>query len=205
MPELPEIETICRSLRFLKGREIEEVSLSSLAPVEKTDPEPLLNVLRHSSLQGIHRRGKYLLLSTSRGNVVLHLGMTGQLRFFSGALPPLSHVHLTLRFHDQSHLLYIDPRRFGTLSLSQEKSGEDNPFLTRLGPDYDDPRMTPDLFIERCRRHDGLSLKSMALHQGIAAGLGNIYACETLYRAALSPRRRVRRTRDHELIQFLAS
>jgi len=203
MPELPEVETICRSLSFLQGRSTHSAHFSPLAPIEKTTPDALLQLFHQSSLQKIERRGKYLLLTTPLGSLVVHLGMTGQLRFFPKPSPEPPHSHLTIRFNDNSRLLYIDARRFGTLSLTRENSGEDNPFLLRLGPDYDSHKLNPEDFLKRCRRHGGLSLKSLALNQGVAAGLGNIYACEALYEAGLSPKRLVRRTKDVELLRFL--
>jgi formamidopyrimidine-DNA glycosylase len=75
--------------------------------------------------------------------------------------------------------------------------------LQKLGPDYDDPNLRAEEFLRRCRAHPGLSLKALALHQGVAAGLGNIYACEALYGAELDPRRKVKRTRDDRLVGLL--
>jgi formamidopyrimidine-DNA glycosylase len=204
MPELPEVETIRRSLRFLEGRRIRAVRLSRLAPVEKSPRRAIRGSLEESALLSIGRRGKYLLLSTERGAVVLHLGMTGQLLFFpSEQAPRAPHTHLECTFQDGSQLRYIDPRRFGTLSFSASSRGEDNPFLQKLGPDYDDPTLLEEEFLRRCRAHPGLSLKALALHQGVAAGLGNIYACEALYGAELDPRRKVKRTKDERLVRLL--
>jgi formamidopyrimidine-DNA glycosylase len=205
MPELPEVETIRRSLKFLAGRQIDSLTLSSLAPVETTTPASIRRAFIASTLSQLERRGKYLLLRNLQGTaLVIHLGMSGQLRFFPpGHVPRDPHTHMEMKFSDGSILLYIDPRRFGTLSLSCNPKGTDNPFLARLGPDYDDPHLTEEEFIHRCRRHGGLSLKSLTLHQGVAAGLGNIYACEALYRSGLSPRRRVKRTQDAKLVALL--
>lgn len=129
--------------------------------------------------------------------------MTGQLRLVerSGAAP--HHTHMELRFADGSLLRYRDTRRFGTISLSQTGDGQDNPLLHRLGPDYLDPKLTPEIYVQRCRQHPGLNLKNLLLHQGVAAGLGNIYACEALYRAGLNPKQRVKRTKEASLIQLL--
>ncbi len=205
MPELPEVETIRRSLLFLEGRKIETLHFSKLAPVEATTPEKIRRAFSQTILKKIKRRGKYLLLKNYESvSLVIHLGMTGQLRFFSPPLPcKKPHTHLEIKFADGSELNLIDPRRFGTLSLSEDPQGLDNPFLKRLGPDYDDPALTLEIYISRCRRHPGLTLKSLTLHQGVAAGLGNIYACEALYRARLNPQRRVKRTKDSELASLL--
>ncbi len=205
MPELPEVETIKRSLNFLAGRHIDSVYLSRVAPVETTTPTQIQKILTNQTLTQIQRRGKYLLIRTQGGaSLVIHLGMTGQLLYIpNGSRKREKHTHLELIFTNNSKLRFTDARRFGTLSLSIKADGTDNEFLSRLGPDYDDPTLTDEAFIRRCRRRNGLSLKSLALHQGVAAGLGNIYSCEALYRSGLSPRRRVKRTKDTELAAFL--
>ncbi|MGH7831417.1 MAG: DNA-formamidopyrimidine glycosylase family protein, partial [Candidatus Binatia bacterium] len=174
MPELPEVETIRRSLAPLHGKQIIEVGFSPLAPVETTTPAELRRHLEGSTLAAPRRRGKYLLLPNHAGAaVVIHLGMSGQIRLHPRGLPPAPpHRHFWLLFSDGSALDLVDPRRFGTLSLSREPLGADNPFLARLGPDYDDPGLNAAIFLERCRRHPGHALKSLALHQGVAAGLG---------------------------------
>jgi formamidopyrimidine-DNA glycosylase len=205
MPELPEIETIRRSLDELIGRKITKLKFSRLAPVETSSLASIRHALLQFQITDLQRRGKYLLLHSSGGkNLVFHLGMSGQLRFYPAPPPARAkHTHLELVFSDGSALHYIDARRFGTLSLSGQKDGHDNPFLKKLGPDYLDPRLSCEQFVKICRRHPGLSLKALTLHQGVAAGLGNIYSCESLYRAALDPRRLVRSTSDHELKKLL--
>ncbi len=214
MPELPEVETIRISLAPLIGQRVEQVSFSKLAPVETTTPAKIRQALTDSTIIAIRRWGKYLLIDVDRrATLVIHLGMTGRL-LINPPTPPLSkggkggfsdHHHMSIQFADGSRLVLFDPRRFGTISLSSKPDGSDNRFLSRLGPDYLDPALTPEIFITRCRRHPGLSLKSLLLHQGIAAGLGNIYACEALYRAGLSPKRRVRRAPDDPLSRLLSA
>jgi formamidopyrimidine-DNA glycosylase len=205
MPELPEVETIRRSLKTLEGRHLVALDFSPLAPVETTQPRHIRRALAGHPILRLERRGKYLMIrSTGGGALVIHLGMSGRLTFFLD--PPKkfeNHTHLILRFGDGSALAFQDARRFGTLSLTESPDGEDNLFLQRLGPDYIDPLLTEEQFIARCRRHPGLNLKALALNQGIASGLGNIYACEALYRAGLDPRRKVRRSKSAELASFL--
>lgn len=207
MPELPELETIRRSLKALQGKTIQSVYLSRLAPVETTTPVIIRRAIKNTTIEKINRWGKYLILQTRQSSqLVIHLGMSGQLRLFEKAPPSrLKHTHLELKFTDGSLLRFVDARRFGTLSLSFTKNGQDNPFLQRLGPDYLDPALSSQVFLKQCRRHPKVSLKSLSLNQGVAAGLGNIYACEALYGAKLDPRRLVSQTKDPELIRFLAA
>ncbi|HKX13432.1 MAG TPA: bifunctional DNA-formamidopyrimidine glycosylase/DNA-(apurinic or apyrimidinic site) lyase [bacterium] len=201
MPELPEVETIRRSLLFLEGRNVASLSFSRLAPVETTRPEILAKNFQGQRIHKLERRGKYLLICNEDGAaMVLHLGMSGRLQFFATAPARLGkHDHMVFEFDDGSRLIYQDARRFGTLSLSLRAERDDNAFLQRLGPDFLEENWIAEDFVGRCRRHPGIDLKALTLHQGIAAGLGNIYACEALYRAGLSPRRRIRRTKDSEL------
>jgi len=205
MPELPEIETIRQSLKGLAGKNIERLRFSKLAPIETTSAKALRQAIENSNIAQLARRGKYLLIQTDKGaTLVIHLGMSGHLRYFNGKnRPQKNHTHMEIDFKDGTVLTYVDARRFGTLSLSQDPSHTDNPFLSRLGPDYDDPNLSPKEFIARCRRHPGIGLKTLTLNQGIAAGLGNIYACESLYRAQLDPRRLVNKTSDEQLTQIL--
>ena len=201
MPELPEIETLRRSLKELAGKTVASVQFSPLSPIETTHPSALKAALEHSYLLDPKRRGKYLILSTSQGNaLVLHLGMSGVLRLWPQVPQNLpAHTHMVMLFDDGSALVYSDARRFGTLSLSRVPDYQDNAFLRKLGPDYDDPRMDISEYIERCKKHSGLSLKGLTLHQGVASGLGNIYACEALYQARLDPRKKVKNTSPTEL------
>jgi len=203
MPELPEVETIRNSLAPLIGKRVEKLAFSPLAPIETTTPAKIQRALTGTIITAIRRWGKYLLFDTNQNaKLVIHLGMTGRLLLNPD---PTKHVHITVVFQDRSRLSLIDPRRFGTISLSCKPDGSDNRFLQRLGPDYLNPKLTPEIFVQRCRKHPGVSLKSLLLNQGIAAGLGNIYACEALYRAGLSPKRRVRRTTGEELSRLLSS
>lgn len=204
MPEMPEVETIRRSLQAIIGLKIERIQFSKLAPIETTTPSEIRRTLHHTKLTALKRHGKYLLLQNEIGHaLVIHLGMSGQLRFFKENPPPQAkHMHMEIRFTDGSYLRLVDARRFGTLSLTQRANYQDNSFLARLGPNFDDKNFSIEEFIQRCRRHSKLSLKSLTLNQGVAAGLGNIYACEALYRARLDPRRLVKQCSDQALAKL---
>lgn len=207
MPEMPEVETTRRSLQKLVGLTVKKIRFSKLAPIETTSAAKIRRHFDSANIAALHRRGKYLLIKNKNDHaLVIHLGMSGQLRFFEESVPvPAKHTHLEIHFDNLSVLRFIDARRFGTLSLSTQPNHGDNPFLTRLGPDYDDENLKTKTFIERCRRHPKLSLKSLALNQSVATGLGNIYACESLYLAKLDPRRLVAKTSDKQLTCFLES
>lgn len=204
MPELPEVECIRRSLTPYCPFVIAEMRLSAVAPLVAVTAAELRTALAQHTITRIARRGKYLLLHLETESIlVIHLGMTGQLRWH--AQPPSSphrHTHLQLIASNGSGLHYIDPRRFGVISLHPLPDGRPHPTLERLGPEYDAVAATD--FIARCRRHARLTLKSLLLHQGVVPGIGNIYACEALYRAGLDPRRLVQATSDEALRHLLA-
>lgn len=204
MPELPEVEVIRQSLAGVIGQAIRAVYFSSLAPIETTTPAAIRQALVSDRIAGLHRRGKYLLLAAARGaRLVLHLGMSGKLLLVDRRGGRAKHTHMEIGLADGRLLRLIDPRRFGTISLAFREDGADNAFLRRLGLEYDDPAAAVEDYIARFHRHPGLALKGALLHQGIIAGLGNIYSCEALYQARLDPRRRVADTGDEELVRLL--
>lgn len=202
MPELPEVETVRRSLQKILPRIIERIYLSPVAPVETTTPAAIRRAVRGSTIQSVGRHGKYLLFDMGQDrSLVVHLGMSGRIMFLAQSSGSREkHTHLELQFLDGTLLRYIDARRFGTISLA---SNHNNPFLERIGPDYLDRQLTTASYVKRCRCHPGLSLKALLLNQGVAAGMGNIYACEALYQARLDPRRRVATVSDDELRRLL--
>ncbi len=208
MPELPEIETLRRSLKPVLGKYLAKINFSKLAPIETTTANHIQKNIQNQKIQKLARHGKYLLIVFSNHHaLVIHLGMSGQLIYYpSKPVPERKHQHMILIFSDGSCLSYVDPRRFGTISLLLQEKPNSNPFLQRLGPDYLDKKLTDQSFIKRCRTHSQLHLKGLLLNQGVAAGMGNIYACEALYDARLDPRRRVSQCSDDELKSlFLAA
>lgn len=203
MPELPEVEVIRNSLRVVVGKAMASFYFSSLAPIQTTSAKAIRRTLLGRRIAGLDRRGKYLLLMVEGGaRLVLHLGMSGKLLYFKHRRERTKHTHMEIFFSDGSRLSLIDPRRFGTISLSFRQDGADNLFLQKLGLEYDDPNAADRDYIARFRSHPGLALKTALLNQGIVAGLGNIYACEALYRARLDPRRKVKEVSDGELLRL---
>ena len=199
MPELPEIETLRKSLFCLAGKVVASVYFSSLAPIAHIHRKKLQKHFLGQQLNLPERHGKYLLLRcVNQDALVLHLGMSGKLLYYENKFETKTkHTHMMMSFSDGSTLHYIDPRRFGTLSLACQN--QTNPFLSRLGPDLLDTEFKVEAYLQRVRRHPKVSLKMLLLHQGVASGLGNIYACEALYLAGLDPRRCVRECSEHEI------
>lgn len=192
MPELPEVETIRRGLqRELKGRRIDGVDWRPAKLRGGKSPVPLER-LEGRKVKGLRRHGKFLLADLDDGSLFLsHLGMTGKWLFHDPGEPMRPHTHLVLHLDDERELRYSDPRRFGLLKLYPPKS--DVPDLAHYGVDALDPAFTPDV-LGKLLKGSTSPLKAFLLDQRKLAGVGNIYACEALWRAGLSPRRKADKT-----------
>lgn len=188
MPELPEVETVRRSLvATVRGRTVRSVRLSGL-PLREPVAATLPRRLRGRRVTGVRRHGKYLLLDLDGGLTLLsHLGMSGRWLFQpDGAAADLPHLHARLRFEDGSELWFQDPRRFGLLRLAATARLGRDPSLATLGPD---PVAEPPTGASLAARAAGVrvSAKAFLMDQRRIAGIGNIYASEILHRAGVHP------------------
>ncbi len=192
MPELPEVETIRRGLeRELKGRRIEGVDWRPAKLRGGKSPRPL-EELEGQRVKALRRHGKFLLWDLSGGGTFLaHLGMTGKFLFAEPGEPTRPHTHLSLSLDNERELRFSDPRRFGLLKLYPKGAGI--PDLEHYGMDALDPAFTPEA-LGAMLASSSAPLKAFLLDQTWIAGVGNIYACEALWRAGLSPRRKARTT-----------
>jgi formamidopyrimidine-DNA glycosylase len=193
VPELPEIETIRRGLvPLLTGRKVLEVRVR-----ERRLREPIavrgLARLRGSTVTGIRRRSKYLLMDTDSGlTLLIHLGMTGQLWVADAGKPQRPHEHVVFSLDNSRELRFADARRFGLLRLLKSDLAPRDPRLKGLGPEPLDAELTGEALF-RITRGRTKPVKNFLMDTRAIAGVGNIYACEALYRSGLSPRRAVGR------------
>ena len=208
MPELPEVETVMRGLKpVLEGRRIESVLLRRNG-LRFPFPEGFAGRLRGSRVTCLWRRAKYMLASLDSGELLLiHLGMTGRFTVFSGTgtrnlgefyfgkpsgeAGEGPHDHVVLGLDDGTRIVYADPRRFGIMDLFPEAEAQAHRLLKAIGVEPLGNAFDAAYLAERFRGK-AAPLKSALLDQRIVAGLGNIYVCEALHRAGLSPRRRAR-------------
>jgi formamidopyrimidine-DNA glycosylase len=190
LPELPEVETIVADLRpHLVGRTIMRCELLFPTIVRHPEPEVFIDSIAGLRIESVGRRGKFIMVGLSDGLLlVVHLGMTGQLRLVDAATPLALHTHAVFTLDDGRHLRYRDPRRFGRLLLGTEEALLLSKTLPRLGPEPIDPEFAADELYRRLRRRR-TSLKAVLLDQTAIAGVGNIYADESLHRARLRPDR----------------
>lgn len=187
MPELPEVETIRRALATrLVGRRI--TGLEQRRPDLRFPlPARLADRLTGRRLLGFDRRAKYLLARLDDDHtLLLHLGMSGRLLFDGPPAGP--HEHLTFTFDDGTRLRFVDPRRFGMLDLVASAGLAAHPRLAGLGLEPLDPAFDGTA-LGHALAGRRMPLKVALMDQRLVVGVGNIYACESLFRARLSPRR----------------
>ena len=190
MPELPEVETIAADLRpHLVGRTFLRCELRFPTIVRHPEPEVFIDSIVGMRITSVGRRGKYILIRLVDDLVlVVHLGMTGQLRLMDPATPLALHTHAIFDLDDGNQLRYRDPRRFGRLLLGTESDLLDAGAMPPLGPEPIDPTFGADDLYQRFRNRKAL-IKAVLLDQATIAGVGNIYADESLHRARLRPDR----------------
>ena len=133
------------------------------------------------------RRAKYLIIQLDVGYLLVHLGMSGQLKFFKTAPPLKKHDHIDIYFQDGSLLRYNDPRRFGLIEY-QTGNIENSPRIKHLGPEPLSEVFNGQYLFDRSKRRK-VSVKQFIMQQEVVVGVGNIYAQEALFQAAISPRR----------------
>jgi formamidopyrimidine-DNA glycosylase len=187
---LPEIETLARKLRkTLIGKRIIEVQLSGL-PLRKPVAESFASNLRGRTIRKILRRGKYIIAELEpKAFWLIHLGMSGRLRFQKPQSRGSKHIHAVVRFSDSTGLEYQDPRRFGLLATYEVFQLSQIPEISSLGMDPLDPGFN-DKWLGPMLHRSRQDIKSFLLDQHRIAGLGNIYVCEALFHARIHPARR---------------
>src|SRR5680860_1139725 len=186
MPELPEVETVCRQLEpELEGRRIESLEVLDPRWCRPTSPAKLEAAVAGKAIEGLTRRGKYLLLGLDGGQtLVMHLRMTGNLVLVEGE-DKLDHLRARFVLDDGRELWLTDPRGFGA-ALLLDDGALDVPFASRLGIEPLSAEFTPEALGEIAAGRT-VPLKSFLLDQKGVAGIGNIYADEALFRARLQP------------------
>jgi formamidopyrimidine-DNA glycosylase len=196
MPELPEVETTRRGLEpHVLGRSIAAVEVRERRlrwPVAKN----LAARLAGQRIDTLGRRGKYLLFGTRAGTLLVHLGMSGSLRYWQHAPQHGAHDHIDLRLEGGGCLRFHDPRRFGSLHLTSEP--EHHALLAELGPEPLGEQFTADYLHAQCRGR-AVAIKQLIMNGRVVVGVGNIYANEALFRAGIHPARRAGRVARERL------
>jgi formamidopyrimidine-DNA glycosylase len=196
MPELPEVETVVRSIAPLIGRRIVSAEFRSLRVLRGGDPDDMAAKLAGRRIAGVERYGKFIVAPLEGGGfLMIHLGMTGRL-LLGGPIGKHTHAVLTL---DEGVLLFDDSRQFGCFQHCEEFPAR----VARLGPE---PLEIPLAEFQASLKRHKTRIKSLLLNQLFLRGVGNIYADEALFRAGIHPEAiagRLRGDRPRKLHQAL--
>ena len=189
MPELPEVETVRRGLALrMTGRRIVRAELRR-PDLRRPFPPMLAERLDGARIGELARRGKYILIELDEtGLLLLHLGMSGRITTGGPGEADAKHDHVVLTLDDGTVVRLNDARRFGTLDYLRRGEEAAHPLLAGMGPEPLEAGFD-GAYLDRALAGKMTSIKAALLDQRIVAGLGNIYVCEALYRAELSPRR----------------
>ncbi len=219
MPELPEVETVRRGLNSLIiGKIIRDVSVFDSPKSFPNEMSQVKTFMIGAKVTDVARRAKVLIIGLSSGySLVIHLKMTGQLVFrgkqqfgaghpndsLIGELPDRS-TRVSVVFSDLSKLFFNDQRKFGWIKLYPTVEVLNIDFMKKIGPEPLEDKFTGEEFIKRMRRHSNTSVKAAILNQTVLAGVGNIYADESLWGAQIHPGARVKDISDKQLEKLLS-
>ncbi|MDC0073622.1 bifunctional DNA-formamidopyrimidine glycosylase/DNA-(apurinic or apyrimidinic site) lyase [Alphaproteobacteria bacterium] len=187
MPELPEVETIVRSLRVhLEGKTINYVK-KYRDNLRFKIPTSLISLTKNKKIKTIYRRGKYIVFDIENNiYIILHLGMSGKVNLSKKKYNLRKHDHIVFYTNQNLNIIYNDPRRFGMIDIYKAKNYLSHPWIVNLGPEplnknFDGALLLSKLIAKKT------SIKIALLDQKVLAGIGNIYACESLYMSGISP------------------
>jgi formamidopyrimidine-DNA glycosylase len=199
MPELPEIETIRRTLsQHVLNLRIDEVLLRWEGAVSGSKDSPFEKIVQGLRILSIERRGKYLLITLEDGwSLIAHMRMTGRLNYYPTSREPEKHTHVVFKL-STGELHFTDTRKFGRFQLVRTGERLELPSLKRLGPEPLEDEFTPQELGRRLSQRK-VALKTALLDQTVVAGIGNIYADESLFQAGLSPLRLANSLSEDEL------
>jgi formamidopyrimidine-DNA glycosylase len=201
MPELPEVETVRRGLEPVMAGQLIAHAESRRPDLRWPLPERMADRLTGQRVERLRRRSKYILADLSSGeSLLIHLGMSGRMLVSGAQLGRFHHVHPAPQKHDHvildmsggARITFNDARRFGAMDLVATEAAEAHPLLASLGPEPLGNAFDEAYLIARLKGRD-TPIKSALLDQKLVAGLGNIYVCEVLHRAGISPRRKAGR------------
>lgn len=204
MPELPEVETVCRGLALeLVGQVIHGVTLRR-ATLRFPMPPFIHEAVQGAKVTAITRHSKYALIHLDQGGVILvHLGMSGRMVFASSDALPAKHDHVVFAYGSRAtrkpkQIFFNDARRFGVLDYTTEEALAEHPLLRHLGIDPFDPDFTAAWLTPRLQKRKG-PIKQALMDQKLIAGLGNIYVCEALFHARVAPDRPANQLTKNEI------
>lgn len=211
MPELPEVETVRRGLLpVMEGVELARTQVNR-PDLRWPFPDRMAERLTGVTITALRRRSKYILADLSSGEtLIIHLGMSGRIlisgdplgRFHHDHPAPEKHDHVVFDLANGARVTFNDPRRFGAMDLVATDTAPTHKLLASLGPEPLGNAFHEDYLVAALKARK-TPIKSALLDQKIVAGLGNIYVCEVLYRAGISPARQAARIADTRLASLV--
>ncbi|NRA45673.1 MAG: bifunctional DNA-formamidopyrimidine glycosylase/DNA-(apurinic or apyrimidinic site) lyase [Oligoflexales bacterium] len=192
MPELPEVETVVKSLAATcQGLTATEIKFYRKDIREPIPIPQFRKALLKQAVVSVERRSKYIIMNTKTGSAIFHLGMSGQLLALKSKKPQFKHTHLVMTFTGEAQNIYlhfVDPRRFGRISAHLGEAWEQHPFFGQLGCEPLEQRSL-GTYLWNYGKKSNRPIKSLLMDSKVVVGIGNIYACESLFLAGVHPER----------------
>ena len=216
MPELPEVETVANGVHArVRGRRIVQVWTSGKPQTFKSPETEIAGALTGAKIESVRRVGKTIVMTVARDKAqtefLIHLGMTGRLLVCTPEMPVAPHTHAVLTLDDAREVRFVDPRRFGRLSIhhAETQAREGKRRTAAISSGYAGPGREPltislEDFVELFRGRK-TPIKAALLNQSLLHGVGNIYADEALFRAGIRPTRQAARLTHDELKKLRAA
>ena len=203
MPELPEVETTVKSLNILKNKKVINLDVH-VKKLRYLVPHTKLKKIINCKIINLRRIAKYVIIDFDNfRSVIIHLGMSGRLKIIKIIVPIKKHDHLILTFNNQK-LIYNDPRRFGFVDIVETNKINNIRYINKLGIDALDKNLSEEYLFKKFHKSDVL-IKQLLLNQYIVSGIGNIYACEILFDAKISPFRKGNSLKKYQIGTIIKS
>ena len=187
MPELPEVQTTVTGLQLIIKKSIVNIKINT-PKLRYLVPKNIIKVINNRKILKIYRIAKYIIFELS-GEVALifHLGMSGQIRLFKmNNYKMMKHDHILINLNNENILVFNDQRKFGFIDFSMTSKLKNKKYFSKLGLDPFEKKFNKEYLLNKFNKSKS-SIKQLLLNQKIITGIGNIYACEILYEAKISP------------------
>ncbi len=186
MPELPEVETTVKGLQAIRKKKIIKIETHT-KKLRFNIPKNIKKIITNSKISNIRRIAKYIILDIDNNySLIIHLGMSGRLKINNIKTNKIKHDHFIMHFENKNKLIFNDPRKFGFVDILKTKNLTKKKYIINLGLDALSKDLKPDLLYKKISKSE-VPIKQILLNQKIIAGIGNIYACEILFDAKISP------------------
>ena len=205
MPELPEVETIRKTLEHLTiGKQIEDVTIYWPKIIKKpVEHEQFIDALKGQIIESVGRRGKFLIFYLTDLALVSHLRMEGKYGLFPAGEEMDKHTHVLFTFTDGTQLRYKDVRKFGTMHLFVKGEEQSSLPLSQLGPEPLSDEFSKEYMMSSLQK-TSRNIKAVLLDQKLVVGVGNIYVDESLFRAKIHPQRMASSLTDEEMERIVS-